>query len=438
MSPLKVLMVNKFHYLKGGSETYHFAVGESLEAMGCDVAWFAMEDPRNLPCRQSKYFVGAADYTGKTGPLKKVRDGLSLIYSVEARDKFNALLEEFRPDVIHLNLVHRQLTFSILDAPYLREHRVPVVYTAHDYIPVCPACTMLDGQGNVCDDCLSGSFSPCARKRCVKGSRAKSALAVMEANSIRRRGSYTKIDRVIAPSEFMRSKLVEGGFPADQVVFMQNFAKDTVLASARDAQDRTDRDNPYLLFFGRLSREKGVDVLVDAFLAAIPSLPGDLRLVIAGDGPERGAIEERLAAADPADAERVELVGFQAGEDMRRYAERASLAIASSRWRENMPYSIVEAFALGTPVVGTDIGGIPELVMEGETGFVCEPGDAGSLSEAIIRGVAACADREAYARMQNNCRNYVLARCDQSAYMDRLIALYQELIDTKRGAVAHV
>ncbi len=232
----------------------------------------------------------------------------------------------------------------------------------------------------------------------------------------------------------MRSKLVEGGFPADHVVFIQNFAKDTVLASARDAQDRTDRENPYLLFFGRLSREKGVDVLVDAFLAAIPSLPGDLRLVIAGDGPERGAIEERLAAADPADAERVELVGFQAGEDMRRYAERASLAIASSRWRENMPYSIVEAFALGTPVVGTDIGGIPELVMEGETGFVCEPGDAGSLSEAIIRGVAACADREAYARMQNNCRNYVLARCDQGAYMDRLIALYQGLIDTKKGA----
>ncbi len=434
MSPLKVLMVNKFHYLKGGSETYHFAVGESLEAMGNEVAWFAMEDPKNLPCRQSPYFVSAADYTGKTNPLKKVKDGLSLIYSTEARDKFNALLEEFQPDVIHLNLVHRQLTFSILDAPYLKAHKVPVVYTAHDYIPVCPACTMLDGEGAVCDECLSGSFAPCARKRCVKGSRAKSQLAVMEANSIRRRGSYKKIDRVIAPSQFMRSKLVEGGFPEGQVVFMQNFAKDSVLASARDAQDRTDWERPYLLFFGRLSKEKGIDVLVDAFLAALPSLPADLRLVIAGEGPERPAIEAKLAAAAPAVAARVELVGFQAGEDMRRYAERASLAIASSRWRENMPYSIVEAFALGTPVVGTDIGGIPELVMEGRTGFVCEPGDTGSLSEAIVRGVRFAQDRDAYQMMQATCREYVLTRCDQDAYMKELTALYQELIDEKKEA----
>ena len=123
-------MVNKFHYLKGGSETYHFAVGESLEAAGCEVAWFAMEDPKNLPCKQSRYFVSASDYNGKTSPLKKAKDGLSLIYSNEAKRKFNELLEDFKPDVIHLNLVHRQLTFSILDAPYLKTHLVPVIYTA--------------------------------------------------------------------------------------------------------------------------------------------------------------------------------------------------------------------------------------------------------------------------------------------------------------------
>ncbi len=434
---VRVILVNKFHYRKGGSETYYFDVAEGLRQRGHEVHFFAMEGPDNELCEDSDLFVSSKDYNGPSGVADKAKAALSLIYSNEAKGRFQLLCERVRPDVVHMNLVHRQITLSILDAPYLKEHNVPVLFTSHDYILVCPSYVMLDGAGEVCDACLGGKFSNCLKRRCVKGSTAKSGMALMEAEFLKATHAYRKIDRVIAPSEFMRSKLVEGGFPADQVVLMQNFAKDTVLASARDAQDRTDWDNPYLLFFGRLSREKGVDVLVDAFLAAIPSLPGNLRLVIAGDGPERGAIEERLAAADPADAERVELVGFQAGEDMRRYAERASLAIASSRWRENMPYSIVEAFALGTPVAGTDIGGIPELVMEGETGFVCQPGDADSLSEAIIRGVAACADREAYARMQGNCRNYVLTRCDQSAYMDRLIALYQELIDTKREAVAH-
>lgn len=131
-------MVNKFHYLKGGSETYCFAVSESLERMGHEVAWFSMEDAKNLPCRQSRYFVTAAEYNGKTSVVKKMRDGMVLIYNPEAKRKFQALCEAFRPEVIHLNLTHRQLTFSILDVPYLKEHAVPVVYTSHDYILVCP------------------------------------------------------------------------------------------------------------------------------------------------------------------------------------------------------------------------------------------------------------------------------------------------------------
>ena len=430
---MKILMVNKFHYLKGGSETYHFAVGESLESSGCAVAWFAMDGPKNLPCAQSRYFVSEVDYNGKVSPIRKVKDGFALIYSNEAKRKFNSLLEEFEPDVIHLNLIHRQLTFSILDAPYLRKHAVPVVYTAHDYIPVCPACTMLDGLGHVCDDCLSGSFSSCVRKRCVKGSLAKSLLAAGEAIYLKHHGSYRKIDRIIAPSRFMREKLLEGGFSGQQVVYMQNFAKQGILDDAADGTDRTERVNLYLLFFGRLSSEKGVDVLVDAFIEALPSLPAKLRLVIAGDGPERQGIEDRIASAGPEASERIELVGFQNGQDMRRYTERAALAIASSRCRENMPYSIVEAFALGTPVIGTDIGGIPELVEEGQTGLLCEPGDVDSLSRAILRGAALIQDRDAYAAMQANCRSYVLEHCSQDKYMKDLTALYRELIDSKKG-----
>lgn len=422
-------MVNKFHYPKGGSETYHFLVGESLEKMGHEVAWFAMEDPSNLPCDQSDYFVTPRDYTGSSGPAKKLADGLALVYSFEARRKFEALLEEFRPDVIHLNLVHRQITFSIFDAPYLRSHRVPVVYTAHDYVLVCPNCTMLDGSGRVCDDCLSGSFAPCVRKGCVKASRAKSALAATEARFLRLHGSYRKIDRIIAPSEFMRGKLLEGGFLTEQVIAAQNPAEDSVLEAARSSEDRTDRESPYFLFFGRISWEKGIDILVEAFLSVAESIPG-WRLVIAGEGPARGSIEE--LATDSSLGARVQLVGFKSGKELEALVSGASFAVISSRWRDNMPFSIIEAFAVGTPVIGSRIGGIPELVVEGATGLLCEPCEVRSLASTLKRAASLSDERETYRGMQSLCRSYVLEHCDRKRYMDSLVSLYQGLMTRSR------
>lgn len=430
---MKIILVNKFHYLKGGSETYYFGLAEGLKALGHEVHFFAMEGSENVPCEDSDLFVSAKDYNAPTSLSQKVTAATSLIYSKEAREKFQALCERVHPDVVHMNLVHRQITLSILDVPYLKQHRVPVLFTSHDYILVCPNYVMLDGSGAVCDACLGGHFSNCLKRKCVKGSTAKSGMGMLEADYLKLHGSYSKIDCIVAPSQFMRNKLLEGGFPTQQVVYMQNFAKQEILDNAADGTDRTDRDDPYLLFFGRLSSEKGVDILVDAFINALPSLPDNLRLVIAGDGPERQSIEDKIAAAGPEASGRIELVGFQSGADMRRYTERAALAVASSRWRENMPYSIVEAFALGTPVIGTNIGGIPELVDEGRTGLLCEPGDVDSLSHAILRGAALIQDRDAYATMQENCRTYVLDRCSQDKYMNDLVALYRELIDSKKG-----
>lgn len=430
---MKIILVNKFHYLKGGSETYYFGLAEGLKALGHEVHFFAMEGSENVPCEDSDLFVSAKDYNGPTSLPQKVSAATSLIYSKEARDKFQALCERVHPDVVHMNLVHRQITLSILDAPYLKQHRVPVLFTSHDYILVCPNYVMLDGAGNVCDACLGGHFTNCLKRKCVKGSTAKSAMGMLEAEYLKIHGSYSKIDRIIAPSAFMEKELVDGGFPAEQVLCLQNFAKQEILNNAADDADRTDRDDPFLLYFGRLSKEKGVDVLVNAFIRAIPGLPSGLRLVVAGDGPERKGIEEKIATAGLDSTNRIELVGFQSGLAMQRYAERASLAIASSRCRENMPYSIVEAFALGTPVIGTNIGGIPELVEEGRTGLLCEPDDVDSLSQAILRGTALIQDRDAYAAMQANCRSYVLEHCSQDKYMKDLTALYRELIDSKKG-----
>lgn len=320
---MRVLLVNKFHYRKGGAETYYLTVGSELERMGHEVAYFSMRHPDNLPCEWDKYFVTQREYNNVKNPLKAARDGMALIYSPEAKRNFQALCEEFRPDVVHLNNVHRQITLSILDAPYLRENKVPVFYTAHDYVTVCPGYLMLDGDGRVCDACLEdGHYRHCIENRCVKGSRAKSALAAMEASFNRTHKSNQRIDKVIAPSRFMRSKLIEGGWPEDKVIFLQNFADDAILDRAANAgADATDRENPYLLFFGRLSVEKGVDTLLRAFDAALPNLPQDMRLVVVGDGPD--ADEFKAIASSLGCASRIEFAGYQTGGALQAYVEMA-------------------------------------------------------------------------------------------------------------------
>lgn len=426
---MKILLVNKFHYRKGGAETYYLTVGSELERMGHEVAYFSMKHPNNLPCKWDRYFVAQREYNDVKNPLSAVRDGIALIYSPEAKRNFQALCEEFRPDVVHLNNVHRQITLSILDAPYLKEHHVPVFYTAHDYVTICPGYLMLDGEGRVCDACLEdGKYRHCIENRCVKGSRAKSALAALEASFNRAHRSSERIDRVIAPSSFMRSKLIEGGWPEGKVVALQNFADDAILARASGvAGDVTDRESPYLLFFGRLSAEKGVDVLLRAFDAAAPSLPRDMRLIVVGDGPDATEFRELAASLDS--ASRIEFAGYQTGDALQTYVERASLAIASSRCRENMPYSIVEAFAAGTPVVGTRIGGIPELVADGVTGFACEPGDVATMADAMVRGAETFLDAPVYVRMQESCRAYVRENCSRDKFMDQLVELYEEAVN---------
>lgn len=426
---MRVLLVNKFHYRKGGAETYYLTVGSELERMGHEVAYFSMKHPNNLPCKWDKFFVTQREYNNVRNPFLAVRDGLALIYSPEAKRNFQALCEEFRPDVVHLNNVHRQITLSILDAPYLKDNHVPVVYTAHDYVTICPAYLMLNGDGCVCDACLEdGKYRHCIEKRCVKGSRAKSALAAMEASFNRAHRSNARIDRVIAPSRFMRSKLIEGGWPQEKVVALQNFADDAILARASGfGDDVTDRERPYLLFFGRLSAEKGVDTLLGAFDLAAPSLPQGMRLIVVGDGPD--AVEFKNLAGSLDSASCIEFVGYQSGNALQEYVEKATFAIASSRCRENMPYSIVEAYAAGTPVVGTRIGGIPELVTEGVTGYVCEPGDASSMAGAMVRAAEASLDASVYTRLQANCRSYVREKCSRKIFMRELVRLYEEVLN---------
>lgn len=440
---MRILLVNKYFYRKGGAETYFFALSEGLRALGHDVAFFSMQHPNNESSYWSKYFVSEKDYVGDISAFKKVQEASTLIYSFEARRKFEALLEEFKPDVIHMNNVHRQLTLSILDAPYLKKHHVPVVYTAHDYILLCPAYTMVNGRGEVCDACLDRRFMHATKNVCVKGSRAKSLLASVEAEFLKYHHSYDKIDAIIAPSEFMKSKLDEGGY-AGRIIAMQNFLTDSQMAmGARVANTHKFEDaqagaRPYFLFFGRLSKEKGILTLVRAFLQAAglvggnadaqsddqsaQVLPVTWDLHIVGDGPERGAIEQLIASAGPQAASRIHLLGYKSGEELQREVGNARFSVLSSEWRENMPYSGLESLAAQTPIIGAKIGGIPELVEESRTGFTFESGNIADLKDGLLK--AAAVDEDIYGTMQRWCIEYVTTRCGQQTYAEQLVERY--------------
>ena len=423
---MRILFVNKFLFRKGGSETYLFDVADALKDRGHEVGFFSMQDERNIPCEQSKYFVSNSDYSGQASLFKQAREAATLVYSPEAKRKFDALLNDFRPDVVHLNLVHRQITLSILDASYLKRNEVPVVYTAHDFIPVCPNCTFLDSSGNVCEACLNGQFRHCFQKKCVKNSAAKSFLAVAEARFLRLHGSYQKIERYIAPSEFMRSQLVRGGFPAEDVVVMRNFLPHRRVESL---SLKPSEKGTYFLFFGRLSQEKGVDILVEAFADAAKELPEEWRLRIVGTGPSESNLKRW--AVEMGIADRVDFLGFRSGEDLDSLIRAAAWTVFPSIWYENMPYSVVESLAAGVPVVGSSLGGVPELVKDGEAGLICEAGDAQSLAKALVRAVRTPpAD---YKRMAASGRTFVQDTCSQEKYMQDLTSLYEELISAKKG-----
>lgn len=425
---MRVLLVNKFHYRKGGAETYNFALAEGLRAAGNDVAFFSMKHPNNFPCEQEMYFVTQREYNGGTSFLKMARDGVNLIYSREAREKFDALLRDFRPDIIHMSNVHRQITLSILDAPYLREHRVPVVYTAHDYILVCPAYTMVDGEGKVCDRCLGGLFGNCLRFRCVKSSLVKSALATAEAEFLKYHRSYDKIDLIIAPSRFMKQQLEEGGF-VGRVVYLQNFLTDLQLEMGEKCFN-TDKLSkpPYFLYFGRLTEVKGVVTLVRAFAEACRNgLPVEWSLRIAGDGPERQQIEQIIT--DEGLQDRIELLGYLTGKRLQRQVGSARFSVLSSEWRENMPYSGLESLTAGTPVIGSRIGGIPDIVKNMKTGFLVDSGNIHSIATGLLK--AAKINPEKYRQMQKDCINYIKCNCQQESYINHLLVLYNKLIGTK-------
>lgn len=403
---MKVLLVNKFHYKKGGSETYYFTLAEALKACGHEVIFFAMQDEHNIPCDQSVYFVSNASVQGTLA--SKLNMVLHMTYSREAYRNMARLLEAEKPDLVILNLVHKQITLSILDAIREYDGDLPVFWVMHDLIAVCPSYTMLDGAGNVCEKCMGGSFRPCVENRCIRGSRFMSLLSKYEADYIRRKKWYDQVDLFICPSDFYCKKLKEAAFTSSKIVTLRN-----PLPLNSEYCGNTTNDG-YILYFGRLSKEKGVKTLIDAVKQT-----GD-RLVILGTGPMEA--QWRSYAGD---TQAVEFMGFQTGDVLNEFVRNSRCVVLPSEWYENGPYSAMEAMAMGKPLIVSDLGGLPELVEDGVNGYVyCAQQGSDALAECIGKmNSLTCSE---YQAMSEASVRKAREMFDPNQYVATLVRYYEE------------
>lgn len=412
---MKILMVNKFFRIVGGSDTYCFALSEALEKAGHKVIFFSMKDERNWEDENEEYFVDNIDYD-TSNPIKKIKYALKYIYSFEAKRKIAKLLDKEKPDIVHLNHIHHQITLSIVSE--IKKRNIPMVFTLHDVICACPNYMMLS-HGKVCEKCVPGHFGNCIKERCVKDSLFKSVLAAIESWNYRRMGVYDDIDAYIAPSEFYRKKLTESKFTKSPIYHFKNMLPSDAVYG------QTEKRDDYILFFGRLSKEKGILTLIQA----VEKMQNKKQIFIVGEGPLKNELEDYCLEHNL--QEQVSFLGYKSGEELESIVRKAKCVVLASEWYENGPYAIAEASAYGTPCIVSDMGGLPETVIDGYNGYICKAGNSQSLAEKMDL-IFELSDND-YTAMCNHAVEKAKKDYGTERYVNAITQLYTNLINNKRG-----
>ena len=413
---MRILLANTRHYVHGGDSSYTFALSEALRAAGHTVSFFAMAGPRNLPDPNSDLFVSYIDFR-ELNQRRNLRSGVEVlrrsIFSSEAAAKFTRLVERCKPDVVHLQNIHAHLTPSIVLAA--ERLGLPVVWTMHDYKVLCPNSHFrIDATGVLCEACRPGRYHAALTARCKKNSLLASAMAAAEAYAHWLRGVQQKVHCYLSPSRFLAGKLLEHGWPSERVRHVPNF-----VASA--AVPERSHSGTHFLFVGKLEPLKGIDVLLEAAAAA-----PDSRILLAG-GCDDAGVKAKLSRL-PAN---VSYLGVRSAYEIARLMAEARAVIVPSIWYENQPMVILEAFSAGAPVIGSRIGGIPELVADRERGLLVPPGDAQELAHAIT---TLQRDAGAAMSMGRAARSYVLANHTAAGHLTSVQGIYERAIHDARPA----
>lgn len=410
---MRILFCNKYNYRFSGTEAYIFQAMDLLRSRGHETALFSMADARGEPTQYDRHFVPHIDFK-KRAPWREINLAASAIYSLEARRRIAGMVRDFRPDVAHVRNIYHHLSPSILWE--LKAQKIPVVYHLNDFKALCPTYNLLS-HGNACEKCKNGKFWHALEEKCYPG-RSASVMLVAEAYFHKWLGTYRKnVDCFLAPSQFVRDKFVEHGWDASRFEVLPHFQPLEQISSRISPPLQ---DAP-LLYFGRLSREKGVEDL----LRAMQCLP-DLRLVVAGDGPERLHLEDLAASLGLAN---VCFTGNLQGRELERAITDSRFTVLPSHAYETLGKTVLESYACGRAVIATDLGSRRELVREGETGLLYRTGNVAELVAAVrlLSSLPKLA-----ATMGTAGRELVRQRHAPQAHYDKLVGLYERLCNEKR------
>lgn len=402
---MKILQINKYFYRKGGAETVFFNTIKLLENNGHIVIPFSMAHEKNEQSEYSKYFVNYPELS-ESKTIDKIKNIIPFFYNKEAANKLEKLIQKEQPDIAHIHLMFNSLSVSIL--PILKKHNIPIVMSVHDYRLVCPAYTFTDGNGNFCELCKDKKFYHCILKKCSQKNLINSFMLSLD--SYFRMIFYPPTDYInkfIFVSKFSMNKHIQvNPIFKNRATYLYNFTP--------TVPDIPKTKGKYLLFFGRLSEEKGIKTL----LHTIKKDP-ELILKIAGTGPLLNELKSNCPA-------NVEFLGFVKGQELENLIRNASFVIVPSECYENNPMTIIESYTIGTPIIGSDLGGIPELIIPDQTGFKFTPKSIDSLYKVLQK--AKHISETEYIQMTHACKAFAQNNFSEKEHYKKLMQVYKTFL----------
>ena len=410
---MRILHVNKFLYRRGGAEAYMLDLAARQSAAGHEVAFFATKHPQNQP---SKYEAFFPEYIELNPPPSswsgRARAAGRIFYSRAAEEGLARVVDRHRPDIVHVHNIYHHLSPSVLRP--LRDRAIPTVMTLHDFKLACPTHRFM-ANGRVCEACVPRRFYMAAVKRCYEGSLAASSLNGLELAAHTLFRMYDPVDVFVCPSRFMVDKMTAAHVFPERLRWLPNFVDASAI-------ERKGVPGGGAVYAGRLSEEKGVDTLV----RAAAEVKGDIHIV--GDGPDRAALE---GLAREMGTDRVVFHGHVAAAEVHRLVRAAAVGVMPSRGYENAPMGVLESFACGVPVVGSDHGGLPELIDPGADGDLVPPGDATALASSLNRFIA---DPKGSFEKGATARRKVEERFSPAEHLARLDEVYAEATIAAKGS----
>lgn len=401
-----LLSINNYYYRRGGAEVVFLAQNQLFEDIGWQVVPFAMQHPKNLNSPWESYFVEEIEFGTNYSLLQKMTLAARITYSFEARKKIAALALQVKPDVAHAHNVYHHISPAIFGR--LKSLGIVTVLTLHDLKIACPAYKMITHDG-VCERCKHGALWNVVAHRCIKGSLIMSTVVMVKDALHKLLGSYARdVDHFVVPSRFYLEKLVAWGWPRERFSYIPNYVEVKALTPNHEI-------GKAFVYFGRLEPEKGLVTFIKAVARA------GVKAWIIGVGSEEAKLRE-LVIASAAD---IEFRGYRSGESLFDVVRAARAMVLPSEWYENAPMSLMETYALERPVIGANIGGIPELIKVGETGALFTSGDVASLTEQL-RLFDAMPDETVLA-MGRAGRAWMEQDFNAMRYRERLMALYRRL-----------